>query len=143
MWTSKAAIRSPFRANAAPNTDHTTNSGTKPSSGTEVITDTSFAPTLESAPLLRCVQSFFVLSLLITFASLGAWYVGFDIIQTTSQQWVVIGAATISLFYSGVIWIDWWIIVVEYWWLSIPALAGIGIVMLRMDEATRAIDEVD
>ncbi|KAK6535769.1 hypothetical protein TWF281_000021 [Arthrobotrys megalospora] len=142
MGTSTAAIRGPFHSSEQ-NTDHTTKSGTKPTTGTEIITDTSFAPTLESAPFSRYLKSFFVLSILVACVCAGACYIGLDFLQTTSQQWAIIASVTIGLFYSGVVWIDWWEIIVEYWWLSIPLLAGIGMVMIRMDEATRAVDELD
>ncbi|KAK6516059.1 hypothetical protein TWF506_005972 [Arthrobotrys conoides] len=143
MGTSTAAIRSPFHPNKSQNTDHTTEFGEKPTSGTEIITDTSFAPTLQVAPLSRYILSFAVLSFLLVCAGVGVWYLELDIFQTTTQQWVIVAAVIVSLFYSGVVWIDWWAILVEYWWLSIPILAGMGIVFIRMDEATRGVEEID
>ncbi|KAF3092602.1 hypothetical protein TWF102_008419 [Orbilia oligospora] len=143
MGASTATIRSPFHSSDSKNTDHATKSGDKPTSGTEIIIDTSFAPTLEAAPLSRYLQSFVVLSFLLGSARVGIWYLGFDIFQTTTQQWVIIAAVTTCLFYSGVVWIDWWAVVVEYWWLSIPILAGTSILFIRMDEAIRDVQEID
>ncbi|KAF3160249.1 hypothetical protein TWF106_009014 [Orbilia oligospora] len=143
MGSSTATIRSPFYSSDSKNTDHATKPGDKPTSGTETIIDTSLAPTLEAAPLFRYIQSFVILSFLLGSAGVGVWYLGFDIFQTTTQQWVIVAAVTTCLFYSGVVWIDWWAVVVEYWWLSIPILAGTGILLTRMDEAIRDVQEID
>ncbi|EGX45302.1 hypothetical protein AOL_s00170g9 [Orbilia oligospora ATCC 24927] len=143
MGASTATIGSPFHSSDSKKTDDATKSGDKPTSGTEIIIDTSFAPTLEAAPLSRYLQSFVILSFLLGSAGVGIWYLGFDIFQTTTQQWVIIAAVTTCLFYSGVVWIDWWAVVVEYWWLSIPILAGTGILFIRMDEAIRDVQEID
>ncbi|KAF3916802.1 hypothetical protein ABW20_dc0108681 [Dactylellina cionopaga] len=126
-----------------PNTDHTTKSGTKPATGIEALTDTSFVPTLESAPLTRYLQSFIVLATMVASVAVAAMFLNFDIFQTSIQQWFILLAVTASLFYTGVVWIDWWTIVVEYWWLSIPILAGMGVAVVRMDEGMRALNQVD
>ncbi|KAF3921580.1 hypothetical protein AA313_de0204852 [Arthrobotrys entomopaga] len=126
-----------------PNENHTTKRGNKPTSGTEVLTDTSFVPTLESAPSTRYLQSFLVLFMMVSSAAFSAWFLDFDIFQSKAQQQLVLLGVIGGLFYSGAVWIDWWTIVVEYWWISIPLLAGLGIIVVRLDEGMRLPQDLD
>jgi len=126
---------------ANPNQNHTPKDGTKPTSGFTAITDTDFVPTLDAAPPTRYLQSFMVLTGMIGSMAFAAYYMKFDIFQTTLQQYAILGVVVTSLFYTGVVWIDWWEVAVGYWWLSFPVLGLAGLLLVRMDEATVGIDD--
>lgn len=101
--------------------------------------------TSESSPV-RYVLSFGTLFFLLAVGIGGAWLCGTEILQS-SQPLVVMGcvfAAMIAAFFvSGTIWIDWFELVLGYWWLSMPigALAGLAIVLNMEAEATLAETE--
>lgn len=67
----------------------------------------------------------------------------FDIFQTTGQQAAIMGSVVFALFYTGVVWIDWWEVVVGYWWLSAPLVGGAFLMIARMEEEATGIKDAD
>jgi len=128
---------------AHPNVDHTTKSGSKPETAVTAVLDSNFLPTLDGAPPTRYVQSFLILASIILGLAFLAYIHGLEVFQTTAQQNVIMGLVTFTLFYTGVVWIDWWELAVGYWWFTLPILAGFGVLLVRMNEAATGIDDVD
>lgn len=102
-------------------------------------------PTLteESTPL-QYARSFGMLLALLGAGVGASMYVGVEILQS-SQPLVMAGGAIATMiaafFITGTIWIDWYELVVLYWWLSLPigALAGIAVV-LNIEASTSLAD---
>lgn len=67
------------------NTDHTTTSGTKPTSVVEAVTDPSFFPTLDKAPLAQKIKSHLLLACIVYGGVAVLWLSGFTLFQTRSQ----------------------------------------------------------
>lgn len=110
------------------------------------VLDSSFPlPTLtsESTPL-QYFLSFATLFALLALGVGGAIYVGVEILQS-SRPFFMAGTGIALLmgafFITGTIWIDWYGLVVKYWWLSMPigALAGIAVV-LNIEASTGIAD---
>lgn len=48
-----------------------------------------------------------------------------------------------TLFATGTVWIDWWELVLGYWWLSLPIGAAAGLVFVMNQEASSTLGEVE
>lgn len=137
------------------------------------VFDPSFPlPTLEAqkTPALRYVQSFLVLTFLLSTAVFGAWFFNFSILQSsfaadtspnpkaknvlsllgmviTMEQLAlligVIGVLFLTMWFTGTVWIDWWELVIGYWWLSMPVGASAGLLFLMAQERTDTMGQVD
>ena len=120
----------------------------KLSTAIAAVTDPKFplpSLTAESSSL-RYALSFGTLLALLVGGIGGAMYCGVEILQ--SSQPLALGAFAVAtmiaaFFLTGTIWIDWFELVVGYWWLSIPigALAGIAVVLNIEASATLAETE--
>jgi hypothetical protein len=137
------------------------------------VLDPSFPlPTLEAekTPATRYIQSFLVLIVLLSAAVFGAWFLELSILQISStastssnpesknvlsilgmampvQQLALLVGVTSVLFlamwFTGTVWIDWWELVIGYWWLSIPIGALAGLLFLMAQERTDTVAQVD
>lgn len=96
--------------------------------------------------VLSYVLSFGTLLALIAGGIGGAWYLGYEILQS-SQPLVMGGIITVvamfAFWITGTIWVDWFELVIGYWWLSMPigALAGLAVVLNAEASATMAETE--
>ena len=116
------------------------------STAVAAVTDPKFPlPVLdENAAMLRYVLSFGTVAALLAGGLAGAWFLGITMLQ--SQHPVValsIAFFTVlgALFFTGTVWIDWFELVLGYWWLSMPIGAAAGIVLIMNQEATAGMDE--
>ncbi len=137
------------------------------------VFDPSFPlPTLEpkKTPTSRYIQSFLVLSLLLCAGVIGAWFFEFSILQTSSSTstspnpkskhvWSILGLVMpkeqlallvgviivlfLAMWFTGTIWIDWWELVVGYWWLSMAVCAAVALLFLMAQERTDTMGQVD
>lgn len=112
------------------------------------IIDPSFplpALTADSSAL-SYVLSFGTLFALLACGIGGAWYLGYEILQSSQPLVMASGVTVLALFafwITGTIWVDWFELVVGYWWLSMPigALAGLAVVLNAEASATMAETE--
>lgn len=112
------------------------------------VLDPSFplpALTADSSAL-SYVLSFGTLFALMACGIGGAWYLGLEILQSSQplvMAVIVSSVAMLAFWITGTIWVDWFELVVGYWWLSMPigALAGIAVVLNAEASATMAETE--
>lgn len=120
----------------------------KVSTAIAAVTDPKFPlPVLDNkSSTLRYILSFSTLMALLASGIVGAWYLDVTMLQSQSPI-IVLSCAFITvlgaLFFTGTVWIDWFELVLGYWWLSMPigALAGLALVMNQ--EASTGIHESD
>ena len=55
----------------------------------------------------------------------------------------MVTAVMMGLFYTGVVWMDFWELVVGYWWITLPLVGGAGIFHVLMMETAEEIMDVD
>ncbi|KAI9745188.1 MAG: hypothetical protein M1818_001466 [Claussenomyces sp. TS43310] len=134
------------------NFDHTTQSGEKPKSALEAVTDPAFLPTLADAPVHQKLKSHSLLVLLIFGAVFGAWFMGFSVLQFSGcQSWMELGlrlgsvatAALALIFWTGTGTIDLWSLIMEWGWYSIPVAATAGLIFVIMQERSESLDVID
>ena len=120
----------------------------KLSTAVAAVTDPKFPlPVLdENASAFRYVLSFGTLAGLLAGGLAGAWYLGITMLQS-QQPLVALSVAFCAvlgaLFFTGTVWIDWFELVLGYWWLSMPIAAAAGIVLIFNQEASAGIDEIE
>lgn len=112
-----------------------------------VIDPTFPLPSLtEESTTIQYALSFGTLFLLLGIAIGGAYLYGVEILQS-SQPFLVTGSVFAALvaafFFTNTIWIDWYELVLGYWWLSLPigALAGLAVLLNMEAQATMAETE--
>jgi len=137
----------PHRTDEHPLSEQQTNTDdSKLSTAVAAVTDPKFPlPVLnDESSILRHILSFGTLAALLGGGVVGAWYL--DVTMLQSQQPVVVLSVAFlailgALFFTGTVWIDWFELVLGYWWLSMPigALAGLALVMNQ--EASTGIAE--
>lgn len=150
------------------NTDHVTSSGEKPTSMVEVLTDTSFIPTLDDAPLSQKIKSYLLLLFLIVGGVTTLWFFDFSLFKTGASTVVeaplappppttfveaakevglmTAGASVLimTLFVlTGTAHIDYWSLVMEYGWYTIPIVAGVGLFFVMAKEKTEYTGDLD
>ncbi|MCJ1413571.1 hypothetical protein MMC19_007692 [Ptychographa xylographoides] len=122
---------------------HTPHTGLKPIDAYNAITDPNVLPTLDDAPTSRRLQSSIVLVTLLSGAIFGAWFLGVDILQTQTQIIGIGGAVLAAIAFAGGLQIDWWGLVMGYWWLSMPVAGLAGVGFLLMQEQATSLQETD
>jgi len=137
----------PHRTDEHPLSEKQTNTDdSKVSTAVAAVTDPKFPlPVLnDESSTLRYILSFGTLAALLGGGVVGAWYL--DVTMLQSQQPVIVLSVAFfailgALFFTGTVWIDWFELVLGYWWLSMPigALAGLALVMNQ--EASTGIVE--
>lgn len=167
-----ASVTDPAHS-ASKNADHVTTSGEKPTSLFEYLTDASFIPTLDDAPLEQKIKSYLLLILTIFGCVATLWFFEFTLFQTilgrsptspTVVQGPLVPDAPISfveaakellfvttgasvlimamMFITGTANVDYWSLVMEYGWYTIPILAGVGLVFVISKESTEPTVEL-
>jgi hypothetical protein len=120
----------------------------KLSTAVAAVTDPKFPlPALnDSSSTLRYILSFGTLAALLAAGIVGAWYLDVTMLQSkspiivmTCAFFAVLGA----LFFTGTVWIDWFELVLGYWWLSMPIGAAVGLVLVMNQETSTGIHESD
>jgi len=153
------------------NTNHTTKSGEKPTSAIEAITDPSFMPTLDKAPLAQKLKSYLFLIFLVFGAVTTLWLFGFTLFQTTppvveiplavpgeedgstsslvdvaKEVGLITGSASaailVLLYSTGTVNMDFWSLVIEYGWWSLPIVGAVGLLFVITQENTYSITEI-
>lgn len=111
------------------------------------VTDPKFPlPVLdENATTLRYVLSFGTLATLLAGGLAGAWYVGGVAMLQSEQPLIPLTIAFFAilgaLFFTGTVYIDWWELVLGYWWLAMPLGAAVGIMLVFNEERSAGIGE--
>lgn len=118
----------------------------KLSTAIAAVTDPKFPlPILdEKSSPVRYILSFGTLFLLLGGGIGGAWMLGTELLQS-SQPVVFAGgifAAVLgALFVTGTVWVDWFELVVGYWWLSMPIGALAGLILVLNHEDSTGLEE--
>jgi hypothetical protein len=110
-------------------------------------------PTLEPhSPITAHLKSHSLLFIGILGAIAGCWLFGFELFQpseTTSWQEIAIAVGALTAVGGGLLWfiglhqIDWWALVMEYWWFSMPILLAIVFMYVRAEEGSLELGEKD
>ena len=110
-------------------------------------------PTLEeSAPITTQLRSHMLILVLLAGAIISAYIYGFELLQPadhTSYAEMGVSLCLLVLFGGGTLWfigvqkVDWWAVVLGYWWLSMPAALGGGLFLVRVMEGSEGIDVKD
>lgn len=125
------------------NTDHTLSTGEKPSSFLNVLTDPSFTPTTTKAPLLRKLQSLVVLLSLVGGGMLAArTLLGIELLRTEWPVFLSIGTAVVGAVFVIAGDVDWWELVLAYWWLSVPVGGAAALALVLLGERVSGMHEV-
>jgi hypothetical protein len=77
---------------------------------------------------------------------LGAWFIDTSLLQSEQPVYVIAGVfsvVTLALFVIGTVWVDWWELVLGYWWLSIPIGAAAKLALVVNQEAQAGLEEVE
>ena len=123
--------------------EHTKHTGLTPADAYNVITDPNVLPSLnEDTSLLRRLGSYVVLLTLLASGLFAAYIFGVDILQTQTQIIGVGIAVAIALGFAGGWTIDWWDLVLGYWWLSMPVAGLAGLAFLMLQERASGMVEV-
>ena len=128
----------------------TDTSENKVATATSILTDPKFPlPTLtaNSSPLAYA-KSFAVLSCLLASGLSFAWFIDMPLVTAVGIDPVLLLAGAFVffmalLFATGTVWIDWWELVLGYWWLSMPIGAAAGLALVMNQENTTQMGEVD
>lgn len=138
----------PANASSA-NTD---TSGAKPQTALEALSDPSFLPTLDEAPIEQKAKSHLLLVLLVLGAVVSAWFMGFSVLQVPEQRsWselavYLAGASAVALalvFWTGTASIDLWSLVMKWGWYTIPVACAAGLIFVMMQERTEELQDLD
>jgi len=137
----------PHRTDKHPLSEQQTNTDdSKLSTAVAAVTDPKFPlPVLnDESSTLRYIISFGTLAALLGGGVVGAWYL--DVTMLQSQQPVVVLSVAFfailgALFFTGTVWIDWFELVLGYWWLSMPIGALAGLTLVMNQEASTGIAE--
>lgn len=113
---------------------------------TAAVADPKFPlPVLnDQSSALRYVLSFGTLAALLAGGIFGAW--NLDVTMLQSQQPLVLLSIVFfailgALFFTGTVWVDWFELVLGYWWLSMPIGAAAGLVLIMNQEQNTGIRE--
>jgi len=126
------------------NNDHTTSSGTKPTGVVEALLDPEFLPTTAKAPVMRKVQSAGILLILVIGAMLGArMLLNTEILQVQWPLFFATGAAIAGSIFAIAGDIDWWELLLAYWYLCLPVGAVTGALLVMMGEQATGLADVE
>ncbi|KAL9111406.1 MAG: hypothetical protein Q9187_007921 [Circinaria calcarea] len=128
---------------APSDSNHTRSGAPKPSTAISTLTDPDFLPSLDQAPVTRKLQSHLLLALLLCGAISMAYVLGLDIIQGRVAIGVLGVAVALAIGAIGGWNIDWWELVLGYWWFSIPIAGAAGLAYLIMQEHASGMAETD
>ncbi|KAJ4392160.1 hypothetical protein N0V93_005783 [Gnomoniopsis smithogilvyi] len=160
-----ASLSDPAHASSK-NADHLTASGEKPTSFVEFLTDTSFIPTLDDAPLTQKFKSYLLLLLTIFGCVSTLWFFDFTLFQSkldnsssavpgplapsatatfldAAQELGIMtaGASVLimaMLFFTGTSNMDYWSLVMEYGWYTLPIIGAVIVVFAMSKEGTES-----
>ena len=127
-----------------PQSEKNTDTDTQKASTTiAALTDPTFPlPTLTGeTSTFRYVRSFTVLTSLIVTGLGGAYLFDAAILQNPIYLGLITLAVIAGVFATGTAWIDWWELVLGYWWLSMPVGGAAGLAFIMMQERATSWDE--
>ena len=139
--------KNPEQTEEHPLSEKQTNTDNKKVSTTvAAVTDPKFPlPQLdENSSVLEYVLSFATLFILLGAGIYGAWLYDVPLLQS-AQPLLVLPAVFLLIIgilaFVGTLWINWWELVLGYWWLSMPIGAMAGLVLVFNQEANAGLDE--
>jgi hypothetical protein len=137
----------PKRTDEHPLSEHQTNTDDKKLPvAVAAITDPTFPlPELnDKSSILDYILSFITLFVLLGLGLCGAWLFDASMLQSSQPLFVLSTAFTVivaALFLTGTVWVNWWELVLGYWWLSMPIGALAGLVLVLNQEASTGLEE--
>ena len=116
-------------------------------------TDAIPLPTLtHESPATAHLRSYLLVFSLLLISIVGSYVLGFSLLQISpSTSWIeggitllaLVGVAGTALWWTGSHKIDWWELVMGYWWFSMPIAGAAGLLLVRAQEGSSEIGEVD
>jgi len=123
---------------------HTKHTNLTPADAYAVITDPNILPSINAeTPLLHRLGSYIVLASLLSGGLFVAYIFGVDILQTQAEIVGIGLAVAIAFGFVGGWSIDWWDLVLGYWWLSMPVAGLAGLAFMVMQERASGMVEVE
>lgn len=126
-----------------------------PSSDPKLDTKLDILPTLpsldESRPVSHHARSHLVLLCSLLSLVVLAWLFGLDLLQVSKDtSWktlglgvaLIVGIGGLVLHWIGTTSIDWYEMIANYWWLSMPVLGGTGLLLVMMQEGSSELGEL-
>lgn len=127
----------PIPAHTAPQTS---------SAALAALADPDFLPSLTTTSPLhpRALRSHLVLTTLL-FGGLYLSYFIFsvEILQTWPQFLGIAATALFGILLTGGFNIDWWSLLLDFWWLSLPLCGAAGLALVVMQENATSFAETD
>lgn len=110
------------------------------------VTDPKFPlPQLDgNSSTFTHVLSFGTLFFLLGGGIYGAWLLDVALLQSSQPLLIlpIVFLITLgALALTGTIWIDWWELVLGYWWLSMPVGALAGLALVLNQESSTGLNE--
>lgn len=116
-------------------------------------TDILPLPTLTtSSPTTTHLKSHLTILFLLITSILGSYLLGFSLLQqSSSTTWLesaislaaLVGVGATALWWTGSHKIDWWELVLGYWWFSMPIAGAAGLLLIRAQEGSEEIGDVE
>ena len=137
----------PERTDEHPLSEKQTNTDDKKLSvAVAAVTDTKFPlPQLdENSSTLEYVLSFATLFLLLGAGICGAWLLDVPLLQSSQPLLFLPTVCLVTLgllALVGTVWVNWWELVLGYWWLSMPIGALAGLALVLNQEASTGLEE--
>jgi hypothetical protein len=99
-------------------------------------TDPKFPlPTLTpKSTRVQYIRSFALLFVLLGSGLGGAYIMEATILQEPLYAGIIGLITVLGVFATGAAWIDWWGLVLEYWWLCLPVGGAAGLAFVMMQE---------
>lgn len=112
------------------------------------VTDPKFPlPQLTStSSALEYILSFSTLFLLVGGGIYGAWLYEVALLQTAQPLLLLPAVFVVSvgaLGLAGLFAVNWWELVLGYWWLSMPVAAMAGLVLVMKQEQSTGLEELE
>jgi len=118
-------------------------------------TNLDILPTLpaldQSTPVTHQARSHLVLLCSLLSLIALAWISGLDILQVSGNTsykqvalglGIIVGIGGMALHWTGSTSIDWYKMITNYWWLSMPVLGGTGLLLVMMQEGSSELREL-
>lgn len=117
------------------------------------VTDALPLPTLEKSSTIGAHLKSNLLLLCGVLSAIGACYLyGFELLQPSADtSWremgiiygILVAAGAGLLWFVGLQRIDWWALVMEYWWFSMPIGLAVVFLYVRAEEGSLELGEKD
>lgn len=111
------------------------------------LSDPDLLPSTDHASTARRLRSHLFLLMIVATGVLGSRYLGLDMLQGEGWPAAATNAGVAALGVGGVLMtgglaVDWYEIVLGWWWVSAPIMVMAGLVIVMAEERTQGVEEV-